>query len=402
MSIYIPRELIEISKELNYRGKRAILVGGSVRDHFLRLPIKDYDIEVFGLNGIDELAKILSKFGDINLVGKSFGVLKLRVKNFEFDFSIPREEEKISKGHRGFRVNLKRDIGFKEATQRRDFTINAIGFDILSKEFLDPQNGIGDIKRGVLKHIDSRKFQEDPLRVYRGVQFLARFNLKIDSATFKLCLDMVDSGKLDELPKERVYIEIKKLLLKSKKPSIGIELMERLGILNRYFPELLDMDIKKIDKISKYKNLKLIFATIGFYNPDRAEIFLKKLTNKKRIINEALKLTNALIENKKRERWRERDIKELSTQVRVDEFLKLYRVIFGSDNHRYIKKIAKILNIYTTPLKPFITGKDLIALGLKPSKEFSKILNNIYNAQIKGEISNYNRAIEYLILNLSH
>ncbi len=159
-----------------------------------------------------------------------FWILKLRVKNFEFDFSIPRVEKKISKGHNGFIVNLKKDINFKEATQRRDFTINAIGFDILSKDFLDPQNGIVDIKKGVLRHIDSKRFQEDPLRVYRGVQFVARFELKIEKDTFTLLQNMVENTILDELPKERIYIEIKKLFLKSKKPSIGIELMKELGI----------------------------------------------------------------------------------------------------------------------------------------------------------------------------
>ncbi len=120
-----------------------------------------------------------------------FWILKLKIKEFEFDFSMPREEKKVSRGHRGFIIDLKRDISFKEATQRRDFTVNAIGFDILSKEFLDPQNGIVDIKKRVLKNIDNKRFQEDPLRVYRGIQFLARFNLKIDNKTFKLCLDMV-------------------------------------------------------------------------------------------------------------------------------------------------------------------------------------------------------------------
>jgi len=119
-------------------------------------------------------------------------------------------------------------LSFKEATQRRDFTINAIGFDILSKEFLDPQNGIKDIKRGILKHIDDRQFQEDPLRVYRGVQFLARFNLKLERDTSILLKNMVEDNILDELPKERIYIEIKKLLLKSKKPCYWYKVNERV------------------------------------------------------------------------------------------------------------------------------------------------------------------------------
>ncbi len=135
MSLYIPKELEEISKKLISKGKRAILVGGSVRDHFLGLSIKDYDIEVFGVENIEELEEILKNFGTINLVGKSFGVLKLRVKNFEFDFSIPRVEKKISKGHNGFIVNLKKDVTLKKQHKEEILPINAIGFDILSKDF---------------------------------------------------------------------------------------------------------------------------------------------------------------------------------------------------------------------------------------------------------------------------
>jgi tRNA nucleotidyltransferase (CCA-adding enzyme) len=396
MSLYIPKELEEISKKLISKGKRAILVGGSVRDHFLRLSIKDYDIEVFGVENIEELEEILKNFGTINLVGKSFGVLKLRVKNFEFDFSIPRVEKKISKGHNGFIVNLKKDINFKEATQRRDFTINAIGFDILSKDFLDPQNGIVDIKKGVLRHIDSKRFQEDPLRVYRGVQFVARFELKIEKDTFTLLQNMVENTILDELPKERIYIEIKKLFLKSKKPSIGIELMKELGILDRYFPELLNIKLKSIDRVSKYKDLKLIFASIGFFNPRQNKQFLIKLTDEKRFIDEVLNLTDTLIKYKDKKILKKVDINRISTTTKVEDFLRLARVLIKIKNYRQVKKTSKRLNIYRDKLHPIIKGRDLIELGMRPSKEFKHILNRLYQAQIEDKINSPKEAFELL------
>ena len=127
--IKLPLELREILAYLQEEGFKAVLVGGCVRDFFLNLPIKDYDIEVFNIKDYDTLVKKLEKFGKINLVGKSFGILKLQTKNHEFDFALPRLETKIGLGHKGFDVEIKPQLSFKEASLRRDFTINALGYD---------------------------------------------------------------------------------------------------------------------------------------------------------------------------------------------------------------------------------------------------------------------------------
>jgi len=234
----IPTILRTISGTLSSKGGRAIVVGGSVRDHFLGLPIKDYDIEVFGLPSMEKLEELLSEFGSVNLVGKSFGVLKLFIEGEEYDFSLPRVEEKTGRGHRGFTMRTDGKMAFEEAARRRDFTINAMGYDIEAKIFLDPFGGRRDMQAKVLRHIDAETFVEDPLRVYRAVQFAARFGYTLVTETEALCREMVENGSLEELPKERIYIEWKKLLLKAPKPSAGFELMRKLGILERYFPEL--------------------------------------------------------------------------------------------------------------------------------------------------------------------
>ena len=233
----LPDILKTISHTLQEHNAKAIIVGGSVRDHFLKLPIKDYDIEVYGLNTIEELETILSKFGSVNLVGKSFGVLKFVHEKEEYDFSFPRLESKVGKGHRGFDVETDGSMSFKQAALRRDFTINAMGYDIEKKAFLDPFNAQEDIDAHLLRHIDDNSFVEDPLRVYRAVQFCGRFGYELAPETKKLCINMVKEGLLEELPKERIYKEFVKLLLKSPKPSLGFELMRELGILS-YFPEL--------------------------------------------------------------------------------------------------------------------------------------------------------------------
>jgi len=234
----IPNILELIAKVLHEKDAKAIIVGGAVRDHFLGLPCKDYDVEVYGLESMDTLEALLSQYGSVNLVGKSFGVLKFTYEGEEYDFSFPRSEKKTGVGHRGFDVEVDGKLDFKTASRRRDFTINAMGYEIEKKAFIDPFGGLEDIKQKKLRHIEDETFIEDPLRVYRAVQFSARFGFELDIKTKKLCKEMVEKNMLDVLPKERVYLEWQKLLLKAPKPSQGFELMRELGIIERYFPEL--------------------------------------------------------------------------------------------------------------------------------------------------------------------
>lgn len=233
----LPSILEEILKALQKIGATPILVGGSVRDHFLNIPIKDYDIEIFGINSLEIIQNCLQKYGCVKLVGKSFGVLTLRVNEYDFDFALPRTEKKIGNTHQDFEVITNANLSFKEAALRRDFTINAIGYDFSTKEFLDPFNGIKDLKNRIIKHINDKTFVEDSLRVYRADGFASRFDFKIEEKTKKLCKQIVFKNELDFLPKERIYEEFKKLFLKSSKPSIAFELMRELGVL-KYFSEL--------------------------------------------------------------------------------------------------------------------------------------------------------------------
>ncbi len=112
-------------------------IGGSVRDMLLDVPSKDIDIEVFGLDA-DELVGILSQFGKVDAVGKSFGVLKVQMKGKDYDFSLPRRENKEGRGHKGFMVAVDPNMSLAEASKRRDFTINAISYNPLTEIYYDP------------------------------------------------------------------------------------------------------------------------------------------------------------------------------------------------------------------------------------------------------------------------
>jgi tRNA nucleotidyltransferase (CCA-adding enzyme) len=218
-----------IARAVHDAGGRALVVGGWVRDRLMGHPSKDVDIEVFGMPA-DRLRLILEAFGSVNAVGESFTVYKVA----GIDVSLPRRESKTGRGHKGFTVTGDPWMPVDEAARRRDFTVNAIAWDPLTGEYLDPFDGRGDIERRVLRMVDRETFGDDSLRVLRAIQFAARFEFDVDPQTKELCRRI----PLDDLPAERVWGEIEKLLLRARTPSIGFALALELGIVERLFPEL--------------------------------------------------------------------------------------------------------------------------------------------------------------------
>ncbi len=219
-------------------GGRPVAVGGAVRDHLLGLPPKDIDVEVHGVELAPLEAALTAQFR-VEAVGRSFGVLKVVVTGEAgavpetFDVSLPRRESKVSRGHRGFVVESDPGMGFPAAAARRDFTLNALGIDLVDGALLDPWGGAADLARGVLRHV-SEAFDEDPLRVLRACQFAARFALAIDDATLARCRAL--QGELATLPVERIWVEFQKLA-RGAWPSIGLAALVDTGAL-ALFPEL--------------------------------------------------------------------------------------------------------------------------------------------------------------------
>ncbi len=329
-----------------------ILVGGCVRDHFLKLDVKDYDVEVYGLNTLESLETILEEFGSVNLVGKSFGIVKLSTPLMEYDFSFPRTENKTSEGHTGFDVIIDGTMDFNQAAKRRDFTVNSIGYDYKNKTFLDPFGGIEDIKKQVLKHIDDSTFIEDPLRVYRAIQFSARFDFSLDTHTFKLCKKITQTEEFSMISKERIFEEYKKLFLKSKKPSIGLVLLNELEI-----EEIDELVIEEIDEIiqNDLNNMDkqiLIFSILD-------KLFFK-ISDDKKLLKKIQTLQNFKVP-----RIFEKNIVENDSNITI---------------------LIKKLNMLNNMPKPLYIGKDLIKMGYKPSEKFKTILDTLYKMQLNGEI----------------
>ncbi len=227
--------MIQIFNKITEAGGYPLIVGGYVRDTLLGLSPKDVDVEVYRIDA-NKLESILSTFGKVDSVGKSFGILKLNFEGKILDFSLPRRESKSGAGHTGFQVEVDPTMTVKEAAARRDFTINSLAVNPITDEVLDYYGGMDDLHFRVLKHT-SPAFSEDPLRVLRGMQFCSRFNLVPTGETLQLCRDLAPT--YGELAKERVYEELKKWSL-SPYPSRGLQFLLDCGWL-KHFPALFNM-----------------------------------------------------------------------------------------------------------------------------------------------------------------
>ncbi|MCI0479613.1 HD domain-containing protein [Candidatus Uhrbacteria bacterium] len=217
-------------------GGRALLVGGAVRDEVLGAPSKDFDVEVYGLEP-DALEELVRSFGTVKDVGKAFGILKLaEAGGTEIDISMPRTDSKVSEGHTGFDVKVDPRMSVKDAARRRDFTFNALSKDPLTGEIYDPFGGVKDLTTRTLRVTDPERFRDDPLRLLRAAQFTGRFGLAAEPETLTLLRDMVPAMK--EISVDRVREEWEKLLLRSVRPSMGLTLLNGIGMVDAYYPEL--------------------------------------------------------------------------------------------------------------------------------------------------------------------
>ncbi len=236
MSLKLARE---IATAVQAEGGRALIVGGWVRDRLRGQPSKDIDLEIFGVPQ-DRLPALLASFGRVEAVGQSFAVYKLiqpaagSRQPAVFDVSLPRRESKSGRGHKGFEVQGDPSMSLADAARRRDFTINAISWDPLTDRYEDPFDGRVDIERRVLRVVDPETFADDSLRVLRAVQFSARFEFSLHEDTAALCRRI----PLDDLPAERIWGELEKLLLQAARPSIGFALARDLGVVEALLPEL--------------------------------------------------------------------------------------------------------------------------------------------------------------------
>ena len=424
--ITIPSEISPIITQLHSNNAHPILVGGFVRDSIMGNDCKDLDIEVYGLNDIQSLREILNSFSVTDVVGQSFGVLKLSTANYHLDIALPRTEIKTGPGHRGFEVSHSDTLDFKTAASRRDFTINSIGYDPISESILDPFDGQEDIKNKLLRAIGPA-FMEDPLRVFRAMQFAGRFGFDIHPETIELCKQM----PLHELPKERIYEEFKKLFLKAEYPSKGLKYLPELGISSRLSPLHTVSENKQYWESLLYSadtlvslmpdrsflTIQLMLCLFGIFiyelNNDigPCQLFLSKLTDERALQPLYLSLIQhyqsieRLYQNQDSNQI-DSEIRRLSLNLPFPQLHTLSLAVYSGKSGssvaidypalNWVSLRAKELNVYDSPPSPLVSGKDLQALNVPEGPQIGRLIDAAFQEQLDGNIHTKDDAIQWI------
>ncbi len=353
------------------KGGKIYQIGGVVRDEMLGKVSKDLDLLVVGID-IKELGKIIEPFGKVNLVGKSFGVLKFKPEGSseEIDISVPRIDKKSTgKGHKDFEIKLGKGISLEQDQLRRDFWMNAMSKDIETGEVHD-MGGRGklDIENRVVRMINPQAFQDDPLRMLRAVQFAARFDFKIEPKTYK---EIKNNAKLIKtVSAERFHEEFVKMFTKSTKPSYGIKLMIELGLMKFLFPQVRKVSglVDKIPKANFPAFLAVMLKDLGSQAGKSAQKVMRVSNNDAESIDEIVRvMTNKKIQPSSKNEF---------AVVKWVENLNPY-VIDSIDGYLQTVKSQTIANLFrdmkrkgkpTNRKELVVDGRDIIGIGIKGPK----------------------------------
>ena len=437
-----------VAERVQRAGGRALYVGGWVRDRLLGRESKDIDIEVCGIEA-DRLHALLAEIGPVNTVGQSFTVYKVK----GIDVSLPRTESKQGRGHRGFVVTGNPWMPVEEAARRRDFTINAIAWDPRRNEYIDHFGGRDDLASRRLRVVDPTTFADDSLRVLRGVQLAARFELTPDDATARICRGIA----LDDLPAERIRAEMEKVLLQARRPSLGFELALDLRVIEQLFPELealvgceqepewhpegdvwvhtlmvVDEARARIDDLDRPQQLTLMLAALchDLGKPATTELVDGRIRSRGH--EEAgVPPTRALLDRLDVHTLAGYDVRHHVLGL-VAHHLKPGMWHRGADPvgdsafRRLARKVdlellarlsaadclgrtgdfdcaatldwflgrARALGVEHEAPAPLLLGRHLLALGLSPGPEIGRILKAVYERQLDGEVTSLEEALD--------
>lgn len=429
-----------IAQAVRDHGGRALVVGGWVRDAILGHPSKDVDLEVFGMPA-ERLRSLLSTFGRVDTVGESFTVYKLG----DIDVSLPRRESKTGRGHTGFTVEGDPRLSIEDAARRRDFTINAISLDPLTDDVLDPFEGRRDLAARALRVVDAATFGDDSLRVLRALQFSARFELTATDDTRELCRAI----PLDDLPSERIWGEMEKLLLQARRPSIGLALALDLGVVDRLWPELkalvgcpqepawhpegdvwvhtlmvVDEARKRIDDLTRGPAVAMMLGAVchDFGKPAATAVIdgrIRSPGHEEGGVEPAARFLDRLnVHSLDGYDVRAAVLGLVAQHLKPSAFHKSATPVSDGAFRRLAQKVdlellarfsmadchgrtgtfdcsagdwfldrARALGVEHAPPAPLVMGRHLLALGVKPGPGMGELLAKIYDAQLDGVIA---------------
>jgi tRNA nucleotidyltransferase (CCA-adding enzyme) len=428
-------------------GGRALIVGGWVRDKLLDRPAHNVDLEVFGVQPA-ALRALLERFGKVEAVGESFQVYKLG----DIDVSLPRRDSKKGRGHKGFVVTGDPDMSIEEAARRRDFTVNAISWDPLTDQLLDPFHGREDVARRVLRVVDRGTFPDDSLRALRAIQLAARFELALDDETRAICAAM----PLDDLPAERVWAEIEKLILLATRPSRGFALAMELGVIAKLFPELqalsgcpqepewhpegdvwvhtlqvIDQASTRIDDLPRPQQIAVMLGAVchDLGKPATTAFSdgrIRSIDHEEQGVAPTLALLDRLNVHsiggydvrvqvvgltahhlkpgswyKVRDQVKDGAFRRLAQKVDLELLARLAKSDclgrlpghFDCTAMDWFLERARALGVEHRPPAPILLGRHLLALGLTPGPRVGEILKAVYEQQLDGAVTTLDEAI---------
>jgi tRNA nucleotidyltransferase (CCA-adding enzyme) len=435
-----------IAEAVRHAGGHALIVGGWVRDRLMGRDSKDLDLEVYRIDA-QHLRRLLEPFGRVEAVGESFQVYKVG----GIDVALPRRESKSGRGHRGFEVTGDPSMSVAEAARRRDFTVNAIAWDPLTDEYLDPADGRRDLARRVLRVVDPDRFGDDSLRVLRAVQLAARLGFELDDEARELCRNI----PLDDLPAERIWGEIEKLLL-SPQPSAGWALAMDLGVVAKLFPELLalsgcpqepewhpegdvwlhtlqvvDRTRERLDGLAYPQRIALMLGAVchDFGKPATTAVIdgrIRSLDHEEQGVGPALAFLDRLnvwsidgydvrqqvaglvAQHLKPGAWSKvRDevgdgaFRRLAQKVDLELLARLAKSdcegrrpgTFDCSAMDWFLARAESLGVEHRPPPPVLLGRHLIPLGVQPGPRMGEILKAVYERQLDGTVTNLDEAL---------
>jgi tRNA nucleotidyltransferase (CCA-adding enzyme) len=438
---------IHIATLVKREGGRALVVGGWVRDRLMGRPSKDVDVEVYNLDA-QRVRALLETIGRVNTVGESFTVYKVH----DVDVSLPRVESKIGRGHRAFAVTGDPRLSPVDAARRRDFTINAIAWDPLTDEYIDPFEGRLDLERRVLRAVDPRTFADDSLRVLRAIQFSARFEFELESGTRALCARI----ELDDLPSERIWGEIEKLLLQAKRPSLGWQLALELGVLDRLLPDVkalvgceqepewhpegdvwihtlmvIDQARSRIDDLTRGQQVTVMLGALCHdLGKPPTTAFVDGRIRSMEHEQAGLEPTTRVLDRLNIHTIDGFDVRhhvlgivahhlkplsfyKSATPVGDGAFRRLAQKVdlellarvaksdclgrtgnFDCSGIDWFAARSRELGVEHRPPDPILMGRHLLALGMSPGPQMGVILRDVYERQLDGRITNLDEAVE--------
>ena len=446
MSADVLEQAIAIARRVRDDGGRALVVGGFVRDRLLGRTAHEVDVEIFGI-AEERLRELLARVGRVEAVGQQFAVYKMG----RVDISLPRRESKSGRGHKGFVVSGDPHMPLDEAARRRDFTVNAISWDPLTDEYIDPFGGRDDLRRKALRVVDPQTFPDDSLRVLRALQFAARFELTADEETKAICRAIA----LDDLPAERIWGEFEKLLLTAARPSIGFALAREIDVTSKLLPEMHALigceqepewhpegdvwvhTLMVIDE-ARRRNADLARAPLAavmlgavchdFGKPATTAVIdgrIRSLGHEEAGLAPAAQLLDRLNVNsldgfdvrsqvlaitahhlkpgafyKVRDQLTDGAFRRLALKVDMELLARVAKADccgrtgdFDCSGIDWFLEKSRALGVEHKPPAPILKGRHLLPLGFRPGPRLGEILKQVYERQLDGDIADLDAAI---------